>query len=177
MSEKKEKIEEIEEESDLEETIEEAEAEENKIDENKFTEFFEVQEVKAPVLEQVQIAPQSRITDLESSAFESGPIDNSKKEDDGFTYSVGANQQEEAKYIEDPRIESRNVVQGVSPVNMMEWGKNNLFEKPKISFAPSDDRGFQSSTIEKYTSPKKFDLEQSKKEDMFNTEVKYKPTG
>ncbi len=159
------------EESDLEEVIEE---EEQVIDNEKFIEFLTPEQISAPVLEQVAIAPQARITDLEIGASQAN-IEENNKDEGGFKYSIGRNSKEEAKYIDSGNVE---VTQEVSQTPIENLGKNfQPFQNQEIGFTPSQDRGMTgNSNIEKYTVPDQKDIHKMGKEkDMFKSpEVKYK---
>jgi len=166
------KVKEVEDEPDLEEVVEESDSKEFEIDENKFTEFIETSNQRAPILDKVQNFQSSKVTNLESSAFEEGSIDEREENSKDLNYEISKDKKDDVKYSSD----NRNKFYEIQQPGLHQESKNeDLFEKREVGLIESDKRGFQSSTIEKYTLPKKLNSFDSKKKDLFEKpEVKYK---
>ncbi len=171
---KEEKEIEEQEESELEEDIKEVEIE---IEEDKFVEFMTPSvEGTSPVLGQIAVASELRATDLEQDLSNVVGLENKKEEDDPFKYKIGADPEEGPKYISSGNEIERTTMP--SNVNMMTLGKeqNLLPNEVGFSASPSTKIG-ESSDIEKYTSPDKFDMNKAGKGDLFEKpDVKYKPS-
>ncbi len=175
---KKDEIEKENEEAELEETGEEPESEEFKdwkeIDENRFTEFLEQTEIKAPVLEKIAVASESRATDLEQDLSEIPNLEEDKKENE-FSY-LPKTEKEEPKYITSG--EEIEKTTAPSRIDVTTLGKEPNILPKEVGFSPSPHANIgESSNIEKYTSPDRFDITKIGKQDSFKKqEVKYEPS-
>ena len=166
------------EESELEEEVEDEEEQEEpeEIDSNQFVEFLQPS-TSSPVLGQVAIASEARATDLERDLSDTAPTnDNKSKDEGGFKYTSGINQ-EEPKYI-GSEAEIETAIRP-STTDVMGLGKGSDFSQtPEAQFqaSPSSRIG-EASNIEKYTVPDRVDIDKAGKEDLFERkDIKYKPS-
>ena len=162
------------EESDLEENVEE----EQEIDEEKFVEFLSPSTETSPTtLNQIARAHQFRATDLEQETSDiPGIEDNRREENNKFQYNVRTNSEEGPKYISSEG--EMEIARPPPRVDIMNLGKETNILPNEMGFSASPTtRIGESSDIEKYTSPKRFDEHKIRKENLFEKkEVKYEPS-
>jgi hypothetical protein len=162
------------EESELEEDIEEAEEE---VEEDKFVEFMTPSdESSSTALGQVATAHEFRATDLEQDLSNVVGLENSKEEDDPFKYNIGSNSEEGPKYISSGNeIERTNLPQSVDIIGL---GKETNLLPNEVGFSASPTTKIgESSDIERYTSPDRFDIDKAGKDKLFEKkDVKYEPS-
>jgi len=170
------------EESELEEEIEEVEkkSEEEEAEEfeeeigEEFSEFLQSPPSRwtSPVLRQAEVSTQPRIIDLEDEIPASSGTDEKKKDDGSFKYLAGAEKSDEPKYID---MGGKHVT-GVTHADVMSLGRGELFERQKMSFTPTES-GMESSNVEKYVSPERFEIEKAGKGNTFEKQnLKYTPS-
>ena len=175
MKEDKEELEDIEdEESGLEEDIEEAEVE---IEEDKFIEFMNSSTGNfSTALGQVATAHEFRATDLEQDLSNVIGLENKKEDDNPFKYKLGADPGEGPKYITSGNeIERTNLP---SSVDIMSLGRESNMFPNEIGFSasPSTKIG-ETEGPGKYELPDRFDINKAGKGKLFErTDIKYKPS-
>ena len=163
------------EESGLEEDIEEAGEE---IREDKFVEFMAPSsESSSTSLGQVAVAPELRATDLEQDLSNVIGLENNKKEEeDPFKYKIGADPEEAPKYI----TSGNEIEKTVAPsnVDIMSLGKEPNLMPHEIGFSASPNTKI--GEVEgpgKYVLPDKTDVNKLGKGKLFERpDIKYKPS-
>ncbi len=170
---KKSKKEEPEEESELEKEVKETEKEieeEPQFEENARMRFLSG-EVKAPVLEKVNISEAP--LNLERGIISEGaPAKNQKKEEQPFNYLTKGNT-EEPKY----QTTYEHVTSEFHPSSEIEeFGKRDLFPKKEVSLRSSPEAASTETNFEKYETPERIDRENLGKNIFEKREVKYKPS-
>jgi len=162
------------EESGLEEDIEETELE---IAEDKFVEFMTpLIENSSIALNQVAVASKLRATDLEQDLSSVAGLENKKEEENPFKYKIGADPEEGPKYIGSGNEIETTV--SLPKVDIMNLGRkpNLIPHEVGFSASPSTKIGGVEGPG-KYELPDKFDVDKIGKGKLFErTDVKYKPS-
>ena len=155
----------------------EALEDEQELDAEQFVEFMQKQEVKAPVLEEVEPALPNPPVLLEQELL-GVPGQEKKNKTDEFDYSTSNQNAEEPKYTNMENTE-REMPSPLPSADLANLGKDNSWNSPSfIENHPVDSR-VSSSSIEKYTLPNKAALEKATKKNPMKferPEVRYKPS-
>jgi len=161
---KKEKENNSDEESELEEILDEEvsdEEQEFNIDENQFQEFFQISRSSAPVLEEID-----REQELGGRIFFTPGMDaKTQDNDDVFRYDAQAQENNEPKYHGD----YASVTQNIESIDTAKIGRDiTSSHTQEVGFAHSFEQN-DSPTQEKYQEAQRIDMEKIRRENPFET--------